>query len=41
MLVVNPPFGMDEVLGPVMGCLHAVLAGEDAALPVARWLVPE
>jgi 23S rRNA (adenine2030-N6)-methyltransferase len=41
MLVVNPPFGLDAVLGPVLGCLHAVLAGEGAALPVARWLVPE
>jgi 23S rRNA (adenine2030-N6)-methyltransferase len=41
MLVVNPPFGLDATLGPVLGCLHAVLAGEGAALPVAQWLVGE
>jgi 23S rRNA (adenine2030-N6)-methyltransferase len=41
MLLVNPPFGLDAELGPVAGALHAVLAGEGAALPEARWLVGE
>lgn len=41
MLVINPPFGLDAGLRPVLDCLQAVLADAGAALPVVRWLVPE
>jgi 23S rRNA (adenine2030-N6)-methyltransferase len=41
MIVVNPPYPLEQVLGDALPALHAALGGRPGSRTACSWLVPE